>query len=448
MRTIEVTRFGGPEVLKLRERPDPVAGLGQVVVDVAAIPLLWLDTALRSGKGRNWFTVEPPYVPGNGVAGTVSAVGADVEADWIGRDVVSDTRATGSYAERVAVSADGLVPIPDELTSLTAAALLTDGRTALGILDGVAVQAGTSVLITGAAGGMGLLLIQLASACGARVVGAARGEPKLAAVRAQGAVAAVDYSEPDWTGRVLDALGDDRPSVVLDGVGGEIGRAAFAMTAEGGVFSAHGAASGDFAPLDEHAARERSITVRGISDVQFSPEESDRRLREVLAQAAAGREVVEQLVAGDQPVRAIARDPGGQVPPHRVTPAAFATWRHFCIAAWRLLIPPGSAADGIRPVSTSGPFGVGSGKSFTPFSRMHWANLRAASCSWVLRLPPVNPVGSRSLHALMACLNAGVFGSSDEPFTTPSMVNLPEAPGSGNALTPLLRMHSANFTAF
>jgi len=69
MRTIEVTRFGGPEVLQPREQAEPVPAAGQVVVDVAAVPLLWLDTALRSGKGREWFPVEPPYVPGNGVAG-------------------------------------------------------------------------------------------------------------------------------------------------------------------------------------------------------------------------------------------------------------------------------------------------------------------------------------------------------------------------------------------
>ncbi len=289
VRTIEVTRFGGPEVLELRERPDPVAGPGQVVVDVAAIPLLWLDTALRSGKGRGWFTVEPPYVPGTGVAGTVSDTGAGVEADWLGRKVLTDTRETGSYAERVAVPADGLVLIPDGLPTITAAALLTDGRTALGILDGVSMKPGTPVLITGAAGGMGLLLVQLATARGARVVGAARGEPKLAAIRAQGADAAIDYSAADWTDRVVGALDGDGPAVVLDGVGGEIGRAAFAITAQGGVFSAHGAASGDFTPLDQDAARERGITIRGISEVQFSPEEGDRRLRDVLAEAAAGR---------------------------------------------------------------------------------------------------------------------------------------------------------------
>jgi NADPH:quinone reductase len=289
MRTIEVTRFGGPEVLQPRERADPVPAPGQVVVDVAAIPLLWLDTALRSGTGRDWFPLEPPYVPGNGVAGTVSATGAGVGAEWIGRDVVTDTRETGSYAERVAVPADGLVAIPDGLTHLTAAALLTDGRTALGILDGLSIDAGTPLLITGAAGGMGLLLIQLGTARGARVVGAARGEPKLAAVRAQGAVAAIDYSQPDWPDRVPEALDGDRPAVVLDGVGGEIGRTAFAITAENGVFSAHGAASGNFTPLDEAAARERGVTVRGIADVQFSPEEGKRLLREALALAAAGQ---------------------------------------------------------------------------------------------------------------------------------------------------------------
>ena len=288
MLAIEVTRFGGPEVLELREEPDPLAGPGQVVVNVSAIPLLWLDTALRSGHGRDWFPVEPPYVPGNGVAGTVSAAGPGVDAGWVGRRVLTDTPESGSYAERVAVPADGLVAIPDALTDVVAAALLTDGRTALGILDGVSIHAGTPVLITGAGGSMGLLLVALAQGRGARVVGVARGAPKLAAIREAGADAAVDYSESDWTDRVLTALRGDPPAVVLDGVGGAIGQAAFAITAGGGAFSAHGAASGQFAPLDHDSARRREITIRGISDVQFSPGEAAGRLREALAQAAAG----------------------------------------------------------------------------------------------------------------------------------------------------------------
>src|ERR1700730_7271823 len=113
-----------------------------------------------------------------------------------------------------------------------------------------------------------------------------------------------------------------------------------------------------------------------------------------------------------------------------------------------MLRAPLPAAGGIRLVSMRGPFGVGSGKSGTPLARMHWANLTAAPICWGLRLLPTNPVGSRALHAPMARFHAGVLGFSDEPFATASMVSLPDAPGSGNLLTPLLRMHSANFTAF
>jgi hypothetical protein len=79
---------------------------------------------------------------------------------------------------------------------------------------------------------------------------------------------------------------------------------------------------------------------------------------------------------------------------------------------------------------------------------MHWANFMRAVLCWGVTLPPVNPGGSRSLHAPMAVFHAAVLGSSDEPFSTPSMVISPDASGSGNALTPLARMHSANFTAF
>ena len=90
---------------------------------------------------------------------------------------------------------------------------------------------------------------------------------------------------------------------------------------------------------------------------------------------------------------------------------------------------------------------VGSGKSFTPVSRMHWANSRPFRCCWALLFWPMNPPGSRSLHAPMAVLNAAVLVSSDEPFAIASMVNSPDAFGSGNALTPFYRMQLANFIA-
>src|SRR4029453_16698395 len=122
----------------------------------------------------------------------------------------------------------------------------------------------------------------------------------------------------------------------------------------------------------------------------------------------------------------------GQHPslPHHsppVAPAAAPKSRHFRIAALRTPIPPGVAVDGIRFVSTRGSSRVGSGKSFTPLSRMHWANSKAASCSWALLWCPVNPGGSRSLRALRACSNAAELVSSDEPFATASIVNTPVA---------------------
>ena len=113
-----------------------------------------------------------------------------------------------------------------------------------------------------------------------------------------------------------------------------------------------------------------------------------------------------------------------------------------------MLIPAGVLEDGIRFVSTSGPFGLGSGKSGTPFLRMHWANSRRAVVCWGVALVPVNPGGSRFLQALRACANTGELVSTDEPFAIPSIVIRPDAPGSGKVLTPLARMHSANFTAF
>src|SRR5438046_7951033 len=95
MRVIEATEFGGPEVLVPVDSSDPVAGPGQVVVDVAVADTLFVDTQIRRGWGREHFTVQPPYVPGGGVAGIVSSVGDGVDPDWIGRRVVARTGERG-----------------------------------------------------------------------------------------------------------------------------------------------------------------------------------------------------------------------------------------------------------------------------------------------------------------------------------------------------------------
>ncbi len=183
MLVMEAERFGGPQVLTARQVPDPVAGPGRVVVRTSAADVLFVDTFIRAGRAVDFFPIRPPYVPGNGVAGQVISLGDGVDPGWAGRPVVAHTGGSGGsggYAEQVAVAAGELIPVPDELGLPAAAALLHDGSTAMGLLLETGVKPGEQVLVTAAAGGMGVLLVQLARAAGGRVIGAARGRRKLA----------------------------------------------------------------------------------------------------------------------------------------------------------------------------------------------------------------------------------------------------------------------------
>jgi NADPH:quinone reductase len=291
MRQVVATQFGGPDVLTTSTAPDPVAGPGEAVVDVAVADTLFVDTQIRRGWGRDYFSVTSPYVPGGGVAGHVRSVGEGIDPDWIGRRVVAHTGARGGhdgYTEQALVSAAELVPVPDRLELREAAAVMHDGVTALGLTERAELRPREWVLVLPAGGGLGILLVQLAQAAGARVIGAARGRRKLDVIREQGADP-VDYTEPGWTKRVLDATGGTGPDVVFDGAGGEVGRAAFDITARGGRFSAHGGPSGGFTDVDPHDAERRRITVRGIDQVQYGLDDLKRMTERALAEAAAGR---------------------------------------------------------------------------------------------------------------------------------------------------------------
>jgi NADPH2:quinone reductase len=298
MMAIEAREFGGPEVLTPASVPVPVPGPGEAVITVSAADVLNLDTMIRSGRARNAFPQRPPYIPGNGVAGHVAAVGEGIDPAWAGRPVVARTGphgGGGGYAERVLIPGGHLVAVPGGMDLRMAAALLHDGATALGLLAGTPVKPGEIVLVVGAAGGMALLLAQLARAAGARVIGAARldGAPrraeKLDAIRRAGAEAVVDYGSPDWTRHVVEACGGAGPDVVFDGVGGPLGKAAFGIVAGGGRFSAHGAPGGGFAPVSAREAGQRGVTLRGIEQVQYLPGRHEELVRDALAQAAAGR---------------------------------------------------------------------------------------------------------------------------------------------------------------
>jgi NADPH2:quinone reductase len=291
VRAIEVPRFGGPDVLELRDLPDPIPGPGQVRVAASACDVLFVDTMIRSGRGAEYFPIRPPYVPGNGVGGTIVALGAGVDTSWLGRPVVAHTGGsggTGGYVELATVGLADCAPVPGDVDVLDATAVLHDGTTALRVLEKTAPEKGEWILVLGAAGGMGLLLVQLLASRGAKVVGAAHGSRKREVVSEAGAVAAIDYGEPGWTDAVLDASGGCRPTVVLDGVGGTIGGEAFGLVADGGRFSAHGTPSGSFAPIDRAEAVRRDVTITTIADLQYGEGDRSRLLAAILAEIGAG----------------------------------------------------------------------------------------------------------------------------------------------------------------
>lgn len=287
MRAAVVTRFGAPDVFAVTEQADPPPGPGEVAIAVEVADTLWVETQIRSGAGQDYWPMRPPYVPGNGVAGRVAAVGDGVDPALHGAAVVAHTGNEGGYADRAVVPAAAVSLVPDGVDLTVAAALLHDGPTGLALFDVTKVRANDSVVVVGASGGLGIVSVQLAEARAARVVAVARGA-KLDRVRALGPDAAVDSERPDWVAQVRAALPEGRADVVLDNIGGALGEAALALVGRGGRFSGHGTPSGRFADVDRDAAAGEGVTVTGIEAVQMSPADLTRYTDLALREAAAG----------------------------------------------------------------------------------------------------------------------------------------------------------------
>ncbi|MEH0843007.1 zinc-binding dehydrogenase [Micromonospora sp. CPCC 205711] len=294
MRAVWLTEFGGPEVLTPGNAEDPVPGPGQVLIEVAHANLTFVETMFRA-TGFGPFRAALPVIPGNGVGGRIGAVGPGVDPALVGRRVVSGTGGSGGYAERVVVDAAAPFDVPDGLPLDEAVALLADGRTALMLVGAAAPRPGERVLVEAAAGGVGGLLVQLATRAGARVVALAGGRRKtdlLRGVRRAGAPepvatsaeVVVDYREPGWPDRVRAAVGG--VDVVFDGVGGDIARAAFELLDPGGRMVSFGLAGGSWAELPEELAAARGVTLlRPAAD----PAELRALTARALAEGAAGR---------------------------------------------------------------------------------------------------------------------------------------------------------------
>lgn len=285
MRAVVVREYGGPDVLEVEELPDPEPEPDQLLVDVSVADVIYLDTMLRQGGAVEW-GMSLPYVAGGAVAGTVRSVGPGVDGSWVGRRVVARSGTQGGYAERVAVPVETAYALPDDVADEDAAALSRDGVTALRLVEVTRVERGDRVIVNAATGGAGALIVQLLLARGAAVVGAARGERKLALVRELGAEA-VDYSVPGWTDKAVAALGGLAPTVLLDGAGGTPGQEAFAVLGDGGRLVAYGAAGGFLEP-DPEEVRRRRLEVQGITGAQLAPDGIRRLTAEAVQRRRAG----------------------------------------------------------------------------------------------------------------------------------------------------------------
>jgi NADPH:quinone reductase len=278
MRAVWLTEFGGPEVLVPRDTPDPVPGPGQVLVEVRFANITFVETQVRAGTGPYRPTL--PVIPGNGVGGVVRSTGDGADPALVGTTVITGMGGAGGYAELAVVDADGLFAVPDGLALDDAVALLADGRTATMLTQAAGLRPGDRVLVEAAAGGVGSLLVQLARAASAYVVGAAGGSRKVDVVRELGADLAVDYRVAGWAARAGQA------DVVFDGVGGDIGRVAFELLRPGGRLVVYGLASGAWSDVTEDEAAAREVTLVRPSP---TPEQLRRFTESALAEAAAGR---------------------------------------------------------------------------------------------------------------------------------------------------------------
>ncbi|HSL08211.1 MAG TPA: quinone oxidoreductase [Pseudonocardiaceae bacterium] len=247
MRAIQVTETGGPEVLRLAELPVPEPGPGQLLVELAAAGVNYLDTYHRSGA----YPMPLPFIPGSEGAGTVTAVGPDTGGVAVG-DRVAWATSFGSYAELAVVPAEQAVPVPQGVDSETAAGSLLQGMTAHYLTVSVhPVQPGDTVLVHAAAGGMGQLLTQLATARGGRVIGTVSTPEKERLAREAGAADVIRYTEiDDVAGEVRRLTGGDGVAAVYDGVGASTFDASLASLRPRGMLALYGAASGPVPPVD------------------------------------------------------------------------------------------------------------------------------------------------------------------------------------------------------
>jgi NADPH:quinone reductase len=290
MRAVLCKAYGPPESLVVEDVPDPAPGPGEVVLAMKAAGVNFPDVLMIENK----YQVKPPlpFSPGGEAAGVVSRVGSGVDGVKPGDRVMAIT-GHGAFAEKVVVSADRLVAIPDGMNDVTAGVFLfTYATSDHAVRDRGELRAGETMLVLGAAGGVGLAAVEIGKAVGATVIACASSDDKLAVCREHGADATINYATEDLREGIKRTTGDRGLDVVVDPVGGRFSEPAFRSVTWRGRFVVVGFAAGDIPkiPLNLPLLKGSSIVGSSLGGwMRREPERFAESTRHLLRWHAEGR---------------------------------------------------------------------------------------------------------------------------------------------------------------
>ncbi|HEY7340866.1 MAG TPA: NADPH:quinone oxidoreductase family protein [Ktedonobacterales bacterium] len=290
MRAVICNAYGPPESLVVEEVAPLTPGRGQVVISVKACGVNFPDTLIIQGLYQ--FKPPLPFSPGAEVAGVVKAVGAGVEHVAPGDRVIS-IAAHGGFAEEVIAEAAAVIPMPDELDFDVAASFaMTYGTDLHALNDRAHLQPGETLLVLGAAGGIGLAAVELGKALGARVIAAASSDEKLAVCRQYGADATINYVSEDLKERIKAVTNGQGVDVVVDPVGGAYSETALRGMAWNGRFLVIGFTTGEIPRIPLNLPLLKGCSIVGVFWGSFTvrdPQHNQENLRQLLGWIQEGK---------------------------------------------------------------------------------------------------------------------------------------------------------------
>jgi NADPH:quinone reductase len=262
MRAVRIHELTGPAALRIDEVPEPVAGAGQIVIEVRAAGVNFPDVLLT--RGMYQFKPTPPFSPGGEASGIVRQVGPGVRSFAVG-DRVAATVGFGAFAEQICVPEMSAVKLPNSVSfEVGAATLLTYATTYHALADRASLQAGNSLLVLGAAGGVGIAAVELGAMMGARVIAAASTEDKLEFCRNHGASETINYTNEDLKARIKALTKGQGVDVIYDAVGGPYAEPALRAIAWEGRYLVVGFASGDIPKIPLNLVLLKGCQIVGV----------------------------------------------------------------------------------------------------------------------------------------------------------------------------------------